>query len=152
MKKSELWFGVIVNPVIVGGTIYLGNSWDWVIALPVSEVNPKLSNCCAFRKRQTWLSLSRILASLRIWSCLGLNVYFKIENPPGHRIQKLFAGKEEVQRSQYYTAAFVTMHRSRRTQGHLCCGIRRHGSDWNKTIFSIRKEIIQWAKTKESFC
>jgi len=30
----------IVNPVIVGGTIYLGNSWDWIIALPVSDVNP----------------------------------------------------------------------------------------------------------------
>jgi hypothetical protein len=30
----------IVNPAIVGGTIYLGNSWDWVIAVPVSEVNP----------------------------------------------------------------------------------------------------------------
>ena len=41
--------------------------------------------------------------------CLGLNVYFKIENPPGNRIQKLFAGKEEIQPSQYYTSAFVTM-------------------------------------------
>jgi 2',3'-cyclic-nucleotide 2'-phosphodiesterase (5'-nucleotidase family) len=40
--------------------------------------------------------------------CLGLNVYFKIENPPGHRIQKLFAGNEEVQAGRYYTAAFVT--------------------------------------------
>ena len=40
--------------------------------------------------------------------CLGLNVYFKIENPPGHRIQKLFAGNEEVQPGRYYTAAFVT--------------------------------------------
>lgn len=30
----------IVQPTIVGGTIYLGNSWDWVIALPVSDVNP----------------------------------------------------------------------------------------------------------------
>jgi len=40
--------------------------------------------------------------------CLGLNVYFKIENPPGHRIQKLFAGDEEVQPGRYYTAAFVT--------------------------------------------
>jgi 2',3'-cyclic-nucleotide 2'-phosphodiesterase (5'-nucleotidase family) len=40
--------------------------------------------------------------------CLGLNVYFKIENPPGHRIQKLFAGNEEVQPDRYYTAAFVT--------------------------------------------
>ncbi len=40
--------------------------------------------------------------------CLGLNVYFKIENPQGHRIQKLFAGNEEVQPGRYYTAAFVT--------------------------------------------
>ncbi|MHB8168034.1 MAG: bifunctional metallophosphatase/5'-nucleotidase [Thermoleophilia bacterium] len=40
--------------------------------------------------------------------CLGLNVYFKIENPPGHRIQKLFAGNEEVQPGRNYTAAFVT--------------------------------------------
>ena len=40
--------------------------------------------------------------------CLGLNVYFKIENPPGHRIQKLFAGNEEVHPGRYYTAAFVT--------------------------------------------
>ena len=30
----------IVNPVIVGGTIYLGNSWDWVLATPVARVNP----------------------------------------------------------------------------------------------------------------
>ncbi len=30
----------LVSPTIVGGTIYLGNSWDWIIALPVSEVNP----------------------------------------------------------------------------------------------------------------
>lgn len=40
--------------------------------------------------------------------CLGLNVYFKIENPPGHRIQKLSAGDDEVQPGRYYTAAFVT--------------------------------------------
>jgi S-sulfosulfanyl-L-cysteine sulfohydrolase len=41
--------------------------------------------------------------------CLGLNVYFKIENPQGHLIQKIFAGNEEVQPGQYYAAAFVTM-------------------------------------------
>jgi S-sulfosulfanyl-L-cysteine sulfohydrolase len=40
--------------------------------------------------------------------CLGLNIYFKIGNPNGQRIQKLFAGDEEVQPDQYYTAAFVT--------------------------------------------
>jgi len=41
--------------------------------------------------------------------CLGLTVYFKIENPSGQRIQQLFAGDEEVQPDNYYTAAFVTM-------------------------------------------
>jgi len=35
---------IIVNPTIVGGTIYLDNSWDWVIAVPVSEVNPSYRN------------------------------------------------------------------------------------------------------------
>ncbi len=38
-----------------------------------------------------------------------LNVYFKIENPAGQRIQKIFIGKEEAKPGQYYTAAFVTM-------------------------------------------
>jgi len=41
--------------------------------------------------------------------CLGLNVYFKIENPSGHRIQKLFVGNEEIQADKYYSASFVTM-------------------------------------------
>ena len=26
--------------MLVGSSIYADNSWDWVIALPVSEVNP----------------------------------------------------------------------------------------------------------------
>ena len=41
--------------------------------------------------------------------CLGLNVYFKIENASGNRIQKLFIGNDEVQPGRYYTAAFVTL-------------------------------------------
>ena len=28
----------IVNPVIVGGTIYLSNSWDWLLAVPLSKL------------------------------------------------------------------------------------------------------------------
>ena len=50
--------------------------------------------------------------------CLGLNVYFKIENPPGHRIQKLFAGNEEVHPGQNYTAAFVTPQGVAQKYGH----------------------------------
>ena len=39
---------------------------------------------------------------------LGLNVYVKIENPPGQRIQQLFVGNEEVQPGRSYPTAFVT--------------------------------------------
>jgi 2',3'-cyclic-nucleotide 2'-phosphodiesterase (5'-nucleotidase family) len=39
---------------------------------------------------------------------LGLKVYFKVENPPGQRIQKLFVGNEEIQLLRTYTAVFVT--------------------------------------------
>ena len=38
-KKIGGRFG-IVSPTIVGGTMYLGNSWDWIIALPLTSVNP----------------------------------------------------------------------------------------------------------------
>ncbi len=31
----------LVNPVIVGGTMYLGNSWGWTQAVPLSAVFPK---------------------------------------------------------------------------------------------------------------
>jgi len=41
--------------------------------------------------------------------CLGLTAYFKIENPDGHRIQKLFVGDDEIAPEQYYIAAYVTV-------------------------------------------
>ena len=41
--------------------------------------------------------------------CLGLTVYIKIENPAGHRIQKIFAGNAEIESGRYYSAAFITM-------------------------------------------
>lgn len=40
--------------------------------------------------------------------CLGANIYVKIENPPGQRIQRFFAGGELLQPERIYTAAFVT--------------------------------------------
>jgi outer membrane protein assembly factor BamB len=30
----------IVNPVIVGGTMYLGDSWNWIHAIPLSKIYP----------------------------------------------------------------------------------------------------------------
>ena len=41
--------------------------------------------------------------------CIGLNLYFKVENPKGWRIQELFVQGEQVLPDKVYTAAFVTM-------------------------------------------
>jgi 2',3'-cyclic-nucleotide 2'-phosphodiesterase (5'-nucleotidase family) len=39
---------------------------------------------------------------------LGFNVYIKIENPPGQRVQQVFVGDEPLQPGLYYPTAFVT--------------------------------------------
>ncbi|MFN0101409.1 MAG: bifunctional metallophosphatase/5'-nucleotidase [Bryobacteraceae bacterium] len=41
--------------------------------------------------------------------CFGLNVYIKIENPNGARIQQIFAEGAPLDKKRLYTAAFVTM-------------------------------------------
>ncbi|MGM0438392.1 MAG: 5'-nucleotidase C-terminal domain-containing protein, partial [Bacillota bacterium] len=38
----------------------------------------------------------------------GINLYFKIENPAGERIQKLFVQGEEVEFDRIYDVVFVT--------------------------------------------
>ena len=40
--------------------------------------------------------------------CLGLKAYIKLENPPGHRVQQVFAGGKPLQPGRYYSTAFVT--------------------------------------------
>jgi 2',3'-cyclic-nucleotide 2'-phosphodiesterase (5'-nucleotidase family) len=39
---------------------------------------------------------------------LGLNAYIKVENPPGQRVQQVFAGDEPLQPGRYYPTTFVT--------------------------------------------
>ncbi len=67
--------------------------------------------------------------------CLGLTIYFKIENPLGHRIQKLFAGNEEVQPNLYYTTAFVTMQGVPQKYG------RNRENQPERIIFALRKYL-----------
>ncbi|MFP4546109.1 MAG: bifunctional metallophosphatase/5'-nucleotidase [Methanomassiliicoccales archaeon] len=40
--------------------------------------------------------------------CAGLNLYFKVENPSGWRIQEMFVGGKPLDPRERYTAAFVT--------------------------------------------
>jgi hypothetical protein len=40
--------------------------------------------------------------------CLGLNLYFKIENPRGERIQEFFINGRPLEKDRFYNAVFVT--------------------------------------------
>ncbi len=40
--------------------------------------------------------------------CKGIYVYFKVENPPGQRIQELYIGDKKVKDDKSYRAAFIT--------------------------------------------
>jgi hypothetical protein len=40
--------------------------------------------------------------------CLGLRVFFKIENPAHQRIHEIFAGQEQLRPDKLYHAAFIT--------------------------------------------
>ena len=41
--------------------------------------------------------------------CLGLNIYFKMENPPGARIQEIFIQGRRLQPDAVYSAVFASM-------------------------------------------
>lgn len=55
---------------------------------------------------------------------LGLRVFFKVENPAGERIHKIFIGDRELQPDTIYTAAYVTEQGVPERFGHN----RRHHS------------------------
>lgn len=40
--------------------------------------------------------------------CRGLNLYIKVENPPGHRIERLFIAGQPIEPTCIYKVAFVT--------------------------------------------
>ncbi len=49
---------------------------------------------------------------------LGFNVYIKIENPPGQRVQQIFIGDEPLQSGRPYPTAFVTEQGVAHKYGH----------------------------------
>jgi hypothetical protein len=40
--------------------------------------------------------------------CMGLNLYFKVENPKGHRVQEIFIQEKRLKMDETYHAAYVT--------------------------------------------
>jgi 2',3'-cyclic-nucleotide 2'-phosphodiesterase (5'-nucleotidase family) len=94
------------------GPITRGELWQ------IIPVNPPLETC-EITGEEVWdmmeMNLQRTFArdpynqkGGYVKRCLGLNLYFKIENPEGKRINRLFINGKPVDMDKIYTACYVT--------------------------------------------
>ncbi|MFW6279091.1 MAG: bifunctional metallophosphatase/5'-nucleotidase [Bacillota bacterium] len=97
---------------VVPGPITLNDLWN------IIPVNPPISTC-KLTGDELWQMMEENLERTfardpynqmggYVKRSRGINLYFKIENPEGQRIEKLFVQGTEVDRDQVYDTAFVT--------------------------------------------
>jgi 2',3'-cyclic-nucleotide 2'-phosphodiesterase (5'-nucleotidase family) len=106
---SNGWrYGAPVSP----GPISMNDLWN------IIPTNPPVSTC-KITGTELWEMMEENLEHTfsrdpyqqmggYVKRCLGLNIYFKVENPEGKRIQDFFVGGKRLDRSKIYTACFVT--------------------------------------------
>ncbi|MBD3286472.1 bifunctional metallophosphatase/5'-nucleotidase [candidate division WOR-3 bacterium] len=112
-----------------GVEMAFSNGWRYGAPIPpgpvtlndlynIIPVNPPVSTC-VLSGEELWAMMEENLERTfsrdpykqmggYVKRCAGINVYAKLENPKGERIQKLFAGNREVKADKTYQAAFVT--------------------------------------------
>lgn len=73
--------------------------------------------------------------------CLGINLYFKIENDFGHRIQRLFVNGEDVDLEKNYDAVFVTSQGVPKKYGHDREKLDIHAIDVLKLYLEKHKTV-----------
>ena len=97
---------------VVAGPILLNDLWN------IIPTNPKVS-ICKITGAELWDMMEDNLELTfscdpyeqmggYVKRCLGLNIYFKVENPAGKRIQEFFVNGKRVNMSKTYSACFVT--------------------------------------------
>jgi len=98
-------------PVKVG-PITMNDLWN------IIPTNPKIS-ICKITGEELWEMMEENLERTfscdpykqmggYVKRCAGINIYFKIENPEGKRIQEFFVNEKRLNRSKLYNACFVT--------------------------------------------
>jgi len=109
MAFSNGWrYGAPIPP----GPITLNDLWN------IIPVNPPVSTV-SLTGKEIWMMMEENLEHTfsrdpymqmggYVKRCMGLNVYFKVENPKGNRIQELFVHGKRVKPDESYNAAFVT--------------------------------------------
>ena len=73
--------------------------------------------------------------------CAGLNIYFKIENPAGKRIQEFFVNGKRLNRSKAYGACFVTSQGIPKNYGKNRQNLEMRAIDALKEYLNKRKTI-----------
>jgi 2',3'-cyclic-nucleotide 2'-phosphodiesterase (5'-nucleotidase family) len=97
---------------VVPGPITVNDLWN------IIPTNPPVS-LCEITGEELWEMMEENLEHTfsrdpyrqmggYVKRCLGLNIYFKVENPYGKRIQEFFIDDKRLDRSKSYTACFVT--------------------------------------------
>jgi sulfur-oxidizing protein SoxB len=106
---SNGWrYGAPVTP----GSIKTKDVWDIV------PTNPPVS-ICEITGEELWRMMEENLEHTfsrnpykqmggYVKRCSGLNLYFKVENPEGRRIQELFVGGKRIDKRRTYRACFIT--------------------------------------------
>jgi S-sulfosulfanyl-L-cysteine sulfohydrolase len=109
--------------------IAFSNGWRYGAPIPrgkvtlndlynIIPINPPVSTV-ELTGREIWMMLEENLEHLfsrdpynqmggYLKRCMGINMYFKVENPPGQRIQELFIGGKKINLDTNYHAAYVT--------------------------------------------
>lgn len=73
--------------------------------------------------------------------CLGINVYFKIENPKNERVQELFVGDEAVDKDKTYKSVYVTTQGVPEKYGKNRQHLNTHAIDALKNYLNEEKVI-----------
>ncbi len=71
----------------------------------------------------------------------GLTMYFKAENPAGHRIDRLFAERKRVDRAKTYTVAFVTAQGVPQKFGRNRRNLDLHAIDAMRALFERKGTV-----------
>lgn len=112
-----------------GAQIAFSNGWRYGAPVPPGEitvndlyniipVNPPVS-MVELTGREIWMMMEENLEHTfsrdpynqmggYLKRCMGINLYFKVENPNGHRIQELFVRGKKLQMDNAYKVAYVT--------------------------------------------
>jgi len=97
---------------VLPGSVTMNDVWNIV------PTNPPVS-VCELTGEELWMMMEENLEHTfsrnpymqmggYVKRCLGLNIYFKVENPEGRRIQDFFVAGKRLNKKKIYSACFLT--------------------------------------------